>query len=65
MREKQPLIEVDAVLLHETENAMQLEVSDLGTDWFPKSICEWDVYDGVLRAPRWILDKKFPEIIWE
>lgn len=55
---KDPII-IDAKLIRETSNAFQLDCEG-DTEWFPKSQVEFDSKKNELTAPKWLLQKKFP-----
>ena len=59
----EPLIELDAELVHETEDAYLLDfdgdpLGGEGHVWLPKSRCDFDSDNGVVRLPEWLALKK-------
>lgn len=54
---------IDAKLLSETDKAWYLDCEG-DKEWFPKSQCEYNESETALTAPKWLLEKKFPDEEW-
>lgn len=51
------IVEIDAVLKHETEKGLLLDCGDGEPQWFPKSMVE-DNGDGTFSMPEWLAKDK-------
>lgn len=59
-KEIQNGIIIKAVFIRETKDSLFLDCEgDL--EWFPKSQVNFDKETESLEAPKWLLEKKFPE----
>jgi len=53
---KSDLVDVEAVLVHETEKAYLVDSGSGDKIWLPKSLVEYD--DGTFTMPEWLAMEK-------
>ena len=51
---------IKAVFIRETKDSLLLDCEG-DVEWFPKSEVNFDADKQELEAPKWLLEKKFPD----